>query len=117
MQKVLVVIGAGVAGMSTLYNFSRNPEWQLIGYDNGKFNAPNRDTIKIRRIDDTDKAIKTDPDLKSFVENKSRAVGYESRERYRAIASKRREPDYRNVECSRAKGCGTHINHGSHILM
>jgi glycine/D-amino acid oxidase-like deaminating enzyme len=104
MSKVVVVIGKGVAGTSSLYHCSENLAEdfsEIHCFDDGKPNAPSRDAIKISRIDYTDiktmkRAIEshemwqTLPDFKGFIEKKSRLVVYGSPENYHQIASNRK---------------------------
>jgi glycine/D-amino acid oxidase-like deaminating enzyme len=105
MSKVVVVIGAGVAGISSLYFLSENmPEdfSKIHCFDDGNPNAPSRDEKKITRVDYADiktmkqamvfhKKWQTLPDFKEFIEKRSRLVAYGSHETYRQIASNRKE--------------------------
>ena len=103
MSDIIVVIGAGVAGVSTCYCLSKNlPEGfsAIHCFDDGNRIAASRDPFKIVRDDYTDKetmirAMKSHKEWRTewseFHEDKPRLVAYKSRETYEQIANNRKE--------------------------
>jgi glycine/D-amino acid oxidase-like deaminating enzyme len=102
MLELIVTVGAGVAGISSLYYLSLAGFSEIHCFDDGNLNAPSRDKYKITRVDYADintmkramvshKMWQTLPDFKDFIEKKFRLVVYKNHNTYRQIANNRKE--------------------------
>jgi glycine/D-amino acid oxidase-like deaminating enzyme len=105
MEMVIVVIGAGVAGMSSCYYLSLGlPKGfsEIHCFDDGNPIAPSRDRFKIVRVDYADeetmeramkshKLWQTLPDFEKFSKWKHRLVAYTNHETYHQIAINRKK--------------------------